>query len=578
MDKTLNFSLAPRGILDQFLTVAQIIALIALPFLAFSQNDDKLQKVDSLEQILHEYKAFDTFRVDLLNRIGYEYWIMDPSVSEQKGIEALEISKVLPYREGEAFACRIVGVSHWARGNLELAFKFLLDAERNYVALDDSLGIANSTLNLGMTYAARQDLGIAKTKYDKALEIFIELNQESRIATTYTKMGDLYTEQDEFDKAYSYLTDALTIYQKQNFLYGIAEVNGKLGEMFIKKEEYTKSLSHTLMAIEASSKRIDHVGLGKYHYNLGIAHELKGESTLAVENFETSLGYAERFNLKNVQQDLYLKFKEIEERRGNYRLALDFYKKYNTTKNEIFNLELANTISNLDAQHSYQQRQKELELAQRNLDLLKEKNKSSRSFSMLLVLALISLASIGWGLLGRQSRKLYSQSQDLAKVSEKASNLSDEIKLKEQEMASYTLNFVQKNEAITELKNAIQEIKTSLKREDKSKVSILEKKINNILRVDEDWSDFSKHFENVHPTLIQNLRSKFPNLTKNEYKLISLIRLNLTSKEISSVVGISPDSVKTARYRLRKKLLLPSQEDLFNFLVRFETNPLQKVS
>ncbi len=541
------------------------------------QKDEKLRKVDSLEQLLYEHNDFDEYRVDILNKIGYEYWIMDPSVSEQRGSEALEISKVLSYAEGEAFAYRIIGVSHWARGNLELAFEFLIDAEQKYLSLGDSLGIANSTLNLGMAYADRKDLGIAMNKYENALEIFTALEKESRIAMTYTKIGDLYSDKGDFENAYQFLVDALAIYQDQNFLYGIAEVNGKLGEMFIKKEEYSKSLSHTLMAIEASTQRLDHVGLGKYHYNLGIAHELKGEVRLAEENFKNSQSYAEKFNLKNVQKDLYLKFKDLEQARGNYPMALGFFEKYSNIKEEIFSHELSTKIRNRESQHAYHQRQKELELAQKNLDLMTEKNKTSRSISMLLLFALVSIASVSWSIYGRQNQKLRSKKRDLAKVSARASDLRDEIKLKEQEMAAYTLKFVQKNEAISDFKRAIQEIKTSTKQDYKSRVNVLERKINNVLRIDEDWNAFSKHFENVHPSLIHNLRSKYPNLTKNEYKLISLIRLNLSSKEISSVVGISPDSVKTARYRLRKKLLLQSQEDLFNFLIRFESISLPKV-
>ncbi|MEM6347582.1 MAG: helix-turn-helix transcriptional regulator, partial [Bacteroidota bacterium] len=83
-------------------------------------------------------------------------------------------------------------------------------------------------------------------------------------------------------------------------------------------------------------------------------------------------------------------------------------------------------------------------------------------------------------------------------------------------------------------------------------------------------SDFRKHFESVHPNLIQGLNRKHPELTKNEFKLIALLRLNLSSKEISAILGISPDSVKIARYRLRKKLGLSNQEDLFQFLLGFD--------
>jgi len=59
-------------------------------------------------------------------------------------------------------------------------------------------------------------------------------------------------------------------------------------------------------------------------------------------------------------------------------------------------------------------------------------------------------------------------------------------------------------------------------------------------------------------------------LTPNELRLSALIKLNLTIKEIAAIMGISPDSIKTARYRLRKKLNMQTGENLTKFMMDIE--------
>ncbi len=169
-------------------------SLIYISFLLSSglaQNDDNRARIDSLEALLEEHTALTEERVDRLNQLGYEYWIIDPLKSEAYGIEGLELAKVLLYEKGTAFAKRVIGVSHWVRGNLDLSFKYLLEAEALYRNINDSLGLANSYLNLGMAYADQMNFNSASHKYQQALDLFEQLQQTSRMATTYTKMADL---------------------------------------------------------------------------------------------------------------------------------------------------------------------------------------------------------------------------------------------------------------------------------------------------------------------------------------------------------------------------------------------------
>lgn len=81
---------------------------------------------------------------------------------------------------------------------------------------------------------------------------------------------------------------------------------------------------------------------------------------------------------------------------------------------------------------------------------------------------------------------------------------------------------------------------------------------------------FYSNFEKIYPNFSQSLKKENPNISENELKLCALIRLNLSSKEIGQLLNITQDSVNKARYRLRKKLGLISNEDIFTTLLNIK--------
>ncbi len=542
------------------------LLIITQTVLLKAQSSNPRNNLDSLESIIASYSTLDKHKVDMLNQLGYEYWIIDPSRSEELGVEALEIAKILPYPEGIAFSNRVVGVSHWARGNIDLSFRYLLNAEAQYTDLGDSLGLANSVLNLGMAYADKKSFAQAESKYNKSLDLFSSLNESSRIATTYTKIADLKIEMEDFDKAYEFLARALPIHQENKYDYGIAEVNRKLGEVFIAKEDFSSAISSLLLAIQASSKRVDRVGIADASHKLGYVYLLQGNRGQAKEKLDISENLAETYDLKKIQKDLFFTFYKYYEQGGAYQKAVAYLIKYNDVKEDLFNEEKSNIITIMETERTFHEKEKELAVAQKNLDLMIQQNKANKSYRMAIILGFIAFLALGWGMIQRRNRTIVSKDHDLAYAREKSSILEDKIVTKEKELTSYTLNFVQKNKAIDEIKSSLEVLKAKLGNHSSSEINKLQRKLDAVLRVDEEWADFRKHFEAVHPKLIDSLKKDYPKLTSSEFKLIALLRLSLNSKEISSVLGISPDSVKTARHRLRKKLGLQQQESLFDFL------------
>lgn len=89
-------------------------------------------------------------------------------------------------------------------------------------------------------------------------------------------------------------------------------------------------------------------------------------------------------------------------------------------------------------------------------------------------------------------------------------------------------------------------------------------KVHSNLKV---WEEFEYVFVQVHPDFFETLGTRFPDLTPNEKRLSALLRLNLSTKDISNITHQSVHSITVARTRLRKKLgLSNTNENLVTFL------------
>ena len=149
----------------------------------------------------------------------------------------------------------------------------------------------------------------------------------------------------------------------------------------------------------------------------------------------------------------------------------------------------------------------------------------------------------------------------------KNEKLETEIEFKNSELASSAMNLVQKKEFILKIKETLQHLN---KNEKESMDSVDLKKLLRSLseeeKLNDEWEQFSIHFNNVHGDFLIKLSEKYPTLKAHELKLCAYLRMNLTSKEIAQLMSISVRGVEISRYRLRKKLNIPTETNLFQFL------------
>jgi len=148
----------------------------------------------------------------------------------------------------------------------------------------------------------------------------------------------------------------------------------------------------------------------------------------------------------------------------------------------------------------------------------------------------------------------------------KEKQLQDQIEFKNKQITTHTLNIIQKNETLRELKN---ELEVLVKRSNGEAVEIRKtlRKIDESFKLDKDWDEFKLYFEQVYTGFYTKLKLSYPEISNQELRHCALIRLNLTANECASILGISPDSIKVSRTRIRKKLNLQGTQSLSDFIL-----------
>lgn len=149
--------------------------------------------------------------------------------------------------------------------------------------------------------------------------------------------------------------------------------------------------------------------------------------------------------------------------------------------------------------------------------------------------------------------------------------LEADIHFKNSELASSAMHLVKKGELLTKIRGELSHVMKGF--DNSQAVTDLKKMIKSLSEddnMDKEWENFTKHFDKVHSDFVVGLKEKHPTITGNELKLCAYLRMNLSTKEIAQLMNISIRGVEVSRYRLRKKLELATEVNLFDYLINLQ--------
>lgn len=142
-----------------------------------------------------------------------------------------------------------------------------------------------------------------------------------------------------------------------------------------------------------------------------------------------------------------------------------------------------------------------------------------------------------------------------------------EMELKNKELASVAIQIYHKDEMLTKLKKSLEAVSKNINPESRIELNQLIRTIDSDIKLDEDWNNFTKHFEEVHYGFFKYLKEKYPLLTPKDLKMCAYLRINLSTKEIAPLLNISVRGVEISRYRIRKKLGIDKDTNLIEFML-----------
>lgn len=442
--------------------------------------------------------------------------------------------------------------------------------------------------NLGNSYDAIGELKKGVDMIYEGIQFAIERNDQKSIAKAYQLLGKLMVKWQNFKDADSYLNKALQIQLKANFEN---ELGNTYANLMISK--YRQKERDSLAFYLKKMKKVAKSTSAKSMYNLNTAYLLldfddkikeskpfllnglnlakksKSRSLTAYANHNLGKYYL-KIDSNKIAKNYLLKtwnnhtaFKMLFDQAKTASLLSQVYQNLHSPDSAYFYLQKADSIK-----AKLYSRENVLSLYKKDNDLrllsaTKEKenlSKENKKLSTKIILIRLFYISISACVL------IFI----LLYMKKRTQKLKSKIESKKMELEKFKMQTeIKQTHHISQVKEEIiDEINEKLLQNNKLNSQIEERNIDKEVLLkgkftsEEDWDEFLMDFQKTDPHFITKLKNKYPKLTRNEIKIFILCRLELNTREMANVLMISPSSVNTARYRLRKKLQLDSSEKL----------------
>jgi tetratricopeptide (TPR) repeat protein len=362
-------------------------------------------------------------------------------------------------------------------------------------------------------------------------------------AAVFEKLADSFRDNANDSLALYYYHESLARATAVGDNARITRLLSNIGSVYLPSKKYDKAIEYQQRAMQRALFYGDTVAMCIiYTHQCAIQHaqhECKEALTTAQKAL---ILVGKRIPGKNIAE-LYFEVYKIYGCLSDYKQTYDFQAKYVKLNDSLHNVISTHEAARLH--YNYELDRKETAIA-----TLQEQHDREIFRRNAFIGALVVLLIMG-GLIYNRQKIIFGK----------------KLMLKKQRLDNYTQRLVEKSEMIRKVNEELDVLRNSLSRED-----IHIHKFNEVLNLqiltEEDWESFKVAFEGVHPGFFGKLRYHYPDITVSELRLAALIKLKLTLKESAAMLGISPESVKKSRYRLKKKLEVPDSENVDAFIIR----------
>ncbi|HEX8426023.1 tetratricopeptide repeat protein [Hymenobacter sp.] len=462
-------------------------------------------------------------------------------------------------------------------GQYPQAFNFYFKASKQLSKLGNQDQLADNLNDLGTLYYFNKQPRQARQQYKHALAFYQRTANHNGLAVTYGNVGHLCEKLERYDSAFYYQHLALQHYQQSANKAGMAKIYENIGSIFEDRARYDSAHYYFQQALRLTRQSGDEIQQIEILNNLGDVLRRTGRYSAGLRATRQALALAlktgEHHQLSGAYNDLAKTFSLLGRNDSAYYYSA-WSRKYQAATYSATNQQQLALLQTL-----YDLERKDQQISQ--LDQARYANSIMMVAmvgvgALLVVLGAVVISrqrlKIRSGqALSEQNQRMYETQRELMQLElrNKAleeESLKQELAVRSRELSTHTLHVIQKNQLLEELRGQLGELVKDDKRDQKKQLKQLLHQIGQSVHHDQHWEDFRVTFEQVHQPFFDNLQQHCSTLTAGERRLVALLKMNLTSQDIATSLGVSLDSLRVMRYRLRKRLNLAAGENLTTFL------------
>lgn len=498
-----------------------------------------------------------------------DYSDKEPEKSLYYSYSALTRARNERNLQGEVQALSCIGLAYTNQGAFGIGFEYFHDAYLKCPSTDKKL-FSTVCKYMARSYWKHKEFDKALDILSPAFDLAKEGDDSLSMAECYNIKGLIYMGKRQKDSCIVYWKKALEINRRLGNRIGMAQNLNNIC-IFSGTENWEAMLGE---AIRINQEIGSNYGLAENYNNMGNQYCFRGNYKEALECFDRAENYAQKFGAKELLCDNYDYRVNAYRKMNNFYEAFLCLEKLRTLEKEVYSRQRLQEIASMDSDRKFKAEQQKQELRARETELRKLRR---QSLSAVVTLILV-LASIGVYLHFRfksQERKItlkeIEQEHEIVKLrleNTEIRNLrqEDEIDRYKKELNRFAYYILNRNDLLEKIKSQIKE----LARIDPSEVKSYSKRIHFFISQnqmeDRHTEEFVKELEKINEDFLQRLMERHPDLTRNEKQLASMLRIELSSREIAILQGVETKTISIARYRLRKRLGLESEANLSEYM------------
>ncbi len=462
-------------------------------------------------------------------------------------------------------------------GDFDSGLEYLLESKDLRFQLKDTSGVSTALNSIGVLYKRQNDYDNALLYFEDALKMS-ELQKNKKVsARILSSIGSIYEDKEEYEKALQYYEQGLEYSESTDFKFGLALTLLNSGNVLLEMKEFKKAKERLLQGYEVAKEIKRNYFITSALHKLGWCYYNEGDINKAISYTKQAITSAKASNDLAVLRDAYEKLALIYESQRNHKEALEAWKKHAVLKDSLLNEDNIRSVAEVEKKHELAQEklrhQGEIALKENELQLLEKKQelKSITIWGLGAGIVLIALLSLFiWKnqrqkLILNQNQKEISETK-LKNVTLEKERMALEVEVKSKELNSFALNILSRIDFIDKLRETIRSLKNEGSNLGNEKLDLIDIKLRETQSFEQDRELLKMKLDKEQDSFLRSIKTKFPELTKDEIRLASLLRIDFSSKEIATILNIESKSVDMKRYRLRKKMNLDKDTNLSDFL------------